>query len=155
MTTKSASLILASFVAAFATAGLSLSTTGCDGGGGSGGAGGGGGGDSSCFDYSSFDGTAPAVGFKADVLPLFQRSCGVSTSCHGDINMPNENRPYLGPNKDATATDAEIDAIFAAIVDVGSFYEPGMSIVKSGDPENSFMMYKLDGTLECAALTCA
>lgn len=149
-----ASFILASFLVTAATAGTALSTAGCDGnGGGTGGAGGTP--DSACFDYSSFDGTTPEVTFQADVLPFFQQSCGVSNSCHGDINQPNENRPYLGPNKSETATTEQIDAIFAAIVDVGSFYEPGMMLVKSGDPENSFLMHKLDGTLECSALQCA
>ncbi|MEZ4298457.1 MAG: hypothetical protein R3B70_26130 [Polyangiaceae bacterium] len=121
-----------------------------------GGAGGAGGGEEPvCFDYASFDGSQPAVSFKDEVLPVFQRSCGVSTSCHGDINQPNENRPYLGPNKNTVATADQIAAIFAAIVDVQSFYEPGMNLVKTGDPENSFLMHKLDGTLECTLLSCA
>lgn len=135
-----------------------IATAGCDGGNGTGGSGGGGtggSGGSACFDYSKFDGTTPAVSFQTDVLPVFQRSCGVASSCHGDITSPNENRPYFGPNKDTTATQADIDAIFADVVDVGSFYEPGMMIVKTGDPENSFLMYKLDDTLGCDALSCA
>ena len=64
--------------------------------GGSGGAGGAP--DTACFDYSGFDGMMPVVSFKSDVLPIFQQSCGVSASCHGDPSVPNENRPYLGPN---------------------------------------------------------
>lgn len=156
-----ASFILASVVALTASATFLVSTTGCDGNGGSGGSGGSGGtgggsgGNAACFDYSGFDGMSPAVSFKTDVLPFFQQSCGVSTSCHGDINQPNDNRPYFGPNKNMTAGTTEIDAIFASIVDVVSYYEPGMSIVKTGDPENSFLMYKLDGTLECDKLQCA
>lgn len=163
MRNNPASFILASFLVVAAAAGTAVSTTGCDGGGGSGGAGGSGGsggtggsgGSSACFDYSSFDGTSPAVSFQTDVLPFFQNSCGVSTGCHGDINQPNENRPYLGPNKMTTATADDITAIFAAIVDVSSYYEPGMSLVKPGEPENSFLMYKLDDTLECDKLQCS
>lgn len=150
------SVIVGSFLIVAAASATALSTSGCDGGGGgTGGGGTGGGANAECFDYSSFDGTTPAVSFKADVLPFFQQSCGVSTACHGDINQPNENRPYLGPNMSTTATQAEIDAIFASIVGVTSFYEPSMNIVKPSDPENSFIMYKLDGTLECDKLTCA
>src|SRR5215213_3490050 len=44
--------------------------------------------DPNCFDYSSFDATMPVVSFKDDVLPIFQRSCGISTSCHGDASAP-------------------------------------------------------------------
>lgn len=163
------------FVSAFVAA---SSMTGCGGGGGgsggtggtgaaggagaSGGAGGvggvgGSGGmpNTACYDYSGFDGTMPAVSFKTDVLPIFQRSCGVSSSCHGDPNMPNENRPYLGPNKSTTATADDIQILLAGIVDVTSFYEPKMSIVATGDPANSFLMYKLDDTLECDTLQCS
>lgn len=159
MRNNHASFILASFLVAAATASAALSTTGCDGSGGAGGGGGSGGGGagggaSACFDYSKFDAMSPTVSFKTDVLPFFQQSCGISTSCHGDINMPDDKRPYLGPNKDTTAMQSDIDAIMASIVGVQSYYEPGMPIVKAGEPENSFLMYKLDGTFDCDKLTC-
>jgi hypothetical protein len=151
---NTASFILGSFLIVAAAATTAASTAGCDGGTGGGG-GEGGGANAACFDYSAFDGMSPAVSFQADVLPFFQQSCGVSTACHGDINEPNENRPYLGPNMSTTPTQAEIDAIFASIVGVTSFYEPAMNIVKASDPENSFLMYKIDGMLECDKLECA
>ena len=158
----SLSVLLTSLLAASAVGITSISAVGCDDGGtggtggGAGGSGGSGGGSAAaCFDYSSIDLTTPTVSFKTDVLPFFQNSCGVSTGCHGDINQPNENRPYLGPNKMTTATADDITAIFAAIVDVSSYYEPGMSLVKPGEPENSFLMYKLDDTLECDKLQCS
>ena len=153
----SSSILLASFLA-LSTAGLvGLSSTGCDGGGGggSGGEGGSGGsGEATCFDYSSFDGTSPTVSFKDEVLPLFQRSCGITTGCHGDPNQPDDKRPYLGPKKTITATADDIAIIRGAIIDVTSYYEPTMSIVASGDPEKSFLMHKIDFTLECDLLTC-
>jgi hypothetical protein len=155
-----ASIILASVLALAATATTALSTTGCDGGtdgvGGSGGGGGAGGTpDTACPSYDTADYMSPAVSFKADVLPFFQQSCGVSTSCHGDSAQPNDNRPYLGPNKDTMATQADIDLIFEKIVGVGSFAEPGMNLVEPGDPKKSFLMFKLDDQLECSSLTCA
>lgn len=161
MRNSSASFILASFVVVSASLGSLVTSTGCGGSGGAGGDGGGGaggtggGGAVECFDYSKFDGTTPAVSFKDDVLPIFQRSCGTSTSCHGDPNAPNENRPYLGPNKATTATADDITIILGGIVGVSAFYEPKMSIVAEGDPEHSFLMYKMDAELTCATLECA
>src|SRR5262245_23675361 len=77
------------------------------------------GGDSNCFDYAGFDGSIPVTAFRADVLPIFQRSCGLSTACHADPTSPvagNEARPYLGPPLTNTATDMEIAAILSANV---------------------------------------
>lgn len=105
-----------------------------------------------CFD-PSFDGTTPVVGFKADVLPIFQGSCGIAVGCHG--GQGNADRPYLGPPLSEMATQQNIDDIFANILDVPAFKEPAMAIVKPGDPAQSFMMYKLDGLLTCETLACA
>jgi hypothetical protein len=169
----SLSILLASVVAASAFMGTVVSSGGCKsdvsssstGGGGSGGGTGGSGGagagggtggsvNALCFDYSTFDGTMPTVSFKADVLPIFQRSCGISLSCHGDSSVPNENRPYLGPNQNTVATAEDIIEILGGIVDVSSFFEPGMKIVTPGDPAHSFLMHKLDDTLKCTTLEC-
>ena len=49
----------------------------------------------------------------------------------------------------------DIAAIMAGIVHVPSYFEPDMSIVASGDPEHSFLMHKLDHTLDCSLLQCA
>ena len=49
----------------------------------SGGGGAGGGAAGACFDYATWDGETPTTTLKADVLPMFRRSCGLSTSCHG------------------------------------------------------------------------
>jgi hypothetical protein len=137
----------------------SISTAGCGGGGGSGGNGGdggsganggsGAGASAACFDYAKIDLTSPAVSFKTDVLPIFQRSCGLTTGCHGDPLSPNENRPYLGPKKSVTATADDIMKIRADIIDQPSYFEISMDIVEPGDPEHSFLMHKLDFTLKC------
>ncbi|MFO0589137.1 MAG: hypothetical protein U0441_16415 [Polyangiaceae bacterium] len=149
----SSSVVLFTSLGIAALSGAALSTAGC--GGGSGGSGGGGGGTATCPDYSKFDGTMPVVSFKTDVLPVFQRSCGLSTSCHGDPNMPSQDRPYFGPNKSTTATADDISKILAGSVGVSSYLNPSMQIVKVSDPEHSFLMYKLDDQLECATLECA
>jgi hypothetical protein len=153
-------------------------TTGCGGGssGSGGGAGGKGGGSADpCFDYSSFDGTTPKKTFKADVLPIFRRACGLSESCHGpdstgQIHLP-ENQKYLGPpvgGKDPTP--AQITMILGEIVNQpaevlkGTNIAPepdGLKIVNPGHPESSWMMSKLDATLNmdgtstfCSKLKC-
>lgn len=109
-------------------------------------------GGATCFDYGSFDGAAPAVSFQADVLPILRQACGLSSSCHGSQSS---NRNYLGPAlQDPAPTPADIAAIFADNVGVPSDAEPTMAIVEPGDPANSFLLHKIDGTFECAALTC-
>jgi hypothetical protein len=110
------------------------------------------GGNDPCYDYSAF--TPTAAHFGADVLPIFQRSCGISTSCHQTQNNTNKNQPYLGPAKDNVATAAEKKAIIAGIVGVKSVGEPEMNNVTAGDPDASFLMHKLDG-VECTKLACA
>lgn len=145
--------------------GLSLLTTGCpddttdSGTGGSGAGGAGGGATDTCFDYTGWDGTMPATHLRADVMPLFQRSCGISASCHGDPTSPNDAlgyRPYLGPNLQTTPTDADITAILDVIVGKTS-QAGGKPIVDAGDPKHSFLMDKLDapGAKEfCADAEC-
>ncbi len=125
----------------------------------------GGGGDSpanGCFDYTGFDGMTPTVTFKADVLPIFRTSCGLSASCHQSQTPPLPAEQYLGPSLSMPApTAAQIASILSGIVGVKSVDEPDMDVVAPGDPAHSFMMYKLDGDptnvngLTCPNLKCA
>lgn len=122
--------------------------------GGSGAGGGTGGSAEPCFDYTDYDGTAPAVHFAADVLPIFRTSCGLSTSCHGSEIPPAPEQHFLGPKNSAgEVTPAQVQAIFDQVVNQPSVVNPDMLIIKPGDPESSFLMFKLDG-LECPTLTC-
>jgi hypothetical protein len=99
-----------------------------------------------CFDYSTFDGGSPAVSFKADVLPIWRLSCGLSTSCHGNPSPTVVGQHYYGPPMSAPEPSAaDITKILAGTVGVDSVDEPEMAVVKAGDPAHSFMMYKLDG----------
>lgn len=108
----------------------------------------------SCFDYDAFNAGSPAVTFRADVLPLFQRSCSTSaTSCHGS-EAGTSDRQYLGPQLGTMATEEQIAKIMAQNVGVPSKKEPGLSRVAKGDPANSFLMHKMDEPL-CEDLTCA
>lgn len=90
-----------------------------------------------CNDYQpppSLDLQAPAVSFAADVMPIFARSCAF-TSCHG--LRGNANGVYLG--NDAAA-------VHQALVDVRASHLPTMALVARGNPRDSFLMRKLDGS---------
>jgi hypothetical protein len=136
-----------------------------------------------CYDYSTFNGTSPKVSFKTDVLPIFQQGCALSTACHGCDAAANPGctasvyTPFLGvPTTAGVPTAAQIAAIIASAVGKPAALQtsnldgttmvgnPDMSIVKAGDPANSFLMYKLDGAfpavptnddVTCPKLTCA
>lgn len=123
------------------------SETGTGSGGSSGGA--------TCFDYASFDGTAPAVSFKTDVLPIFRNSCGVGgATCHGDPTA-SKGQLYLGPQNSAPEpTQTEIDDIVAGFVGSAGVMAPNMKVVVAGDASKSYLMHKMDGTLKCADVSC-
>jgi hypothetical protein len=116
-----------------------------------------------CFDYTTFDGSSPAVSFKNDVLPIWRTSCGLSMSCHGNPIPPAPAQHYYGPaNSDPAPTTADIAMILAGTVGVASIDEPDMPVIKASDPAHSFMMYKLDGDptnllsgVDCTNLQCA
>jgi hypothetical protein len=111
------------------------------------------GGTSGCFDYASFDGTTPVVGFAADVLPIFQQSCSLSSACHNN-EAGTGGRPYMGTKNDVVPTAQQIQLIFDQNVGAMSVKEPDMAIVEPGDPERSFLMYKMDGVFDCPLLEC-
>jgi hypothetical protein len=156
-----------------------LATAAC---GGSGGSGAGGSTAGDCYDYTTFDSTSPATTFMADVVPIFQGSCALSTSCHGcdgvsDPGCTNPGiKPFLGVQKAATLTAPQLATIIAGTVGQPANAQPStidptvmvgnpnMSIIVAGSPQQSFMMYKLDGDptlsdmnnqVTCATLTCA
>ncbi len=97
---------------------------------------------SACADYAppaSFDAQTPTVSFSRDVMPIFAQSCSFS-SCHGS-SAGSANGVFLG------GTDASL--VHQAIVDVRSSKLPEMSFVKPGDPRESFLLRKMDGS-QCA-----
>lgn len=111
-------------------------------------------GEDKCFDYACYEAGATRS-FRQDVLPIFENSCALTASCHGDPSSPDPAsgyRPYLGePNQEVTPSD--VPKILSLIVGQDS-HAASMKIVDPGKPESSFLMNKLDGDLECASLTC-
>jgi hypothetical protein len=117
-----------------------------------------------CFDYTSFDGMSPPVTFKADVLPIFRTSCGLSQVCHGNRTPATPAQHFYGPplSEGATVSNADIALIRMGAVGVPSVDEPDMNIITPSDPSKSFMMYKLDAdplsantSVTCSTLKCA
>ncbi|CAN5923819.1 hypothetical protein BH11MYX4_BH11MYX4_19120 [soil metagenome] len=92
-------------------------------------------------DYSpptGFDALSPAVSFTNDVLPVFAQSCAFST-CHGSTTGP-ANGVFLGRDG---------PKVHAAIVNVKGDELPTMPFVTPGNPRESYLMRKMDGS-QCA-----
>jgi len=95
----------------------------------------------SCADYqppAGFDTTTPSVSFANDVMPVFGQSCAFST-CHGSSTGP-ANGVFLG--KDPAR-------VYTAIVGVRGDELQTMPFVTAGDPRQSYLMRKIDGS-QCA-----
>lgn len=102
----------------------------------------------SCVDYTppaSFNAQAPAVTFSRDVFPLFRQSCAFTT-CHGSTSGTS-NGVYLG--------STEASKVRANLVGVASTTLPSMSLVTAGEPRQSFLMRKLDGSQCALDASCA
>lgn len=96
---------------------------------------------------ASFDPNTPQVKFSTDVFPLFT-TCATN-DCHGQPN--NSNHVFISQS-DARST-------VPGLVNVPSNKLPSMVYVKPGDPNNSFLMKKLDGShcaldKQCVGGTC-
>jgi hypothetical protein len=98
--------------------------------------------DKKCSDYvppATFDPNTPVVSFRNDVAPkVFNFSC-TFTSCHG-TQSGSSNGIYLGGNGSDPAQ------VRAGIVDQPAPELPSMAFVKPGDPRNSYLMRKMDGS---------
>ena len=109
-----------------------------------------------CFDASCFATPSDRVSFRGAVLPILETSCSLSGSCHGNPSSPETAagyQPYLGEVNPET-TPSDVALILATIVGQPSRAATSLSIVAPGDPAASFLMHKMDGSLECTAFTC-
>ena len=98
-------------------------------------------GSSSCVDYAppaGFDANTPSVSFAKDVIPIFGQSCAFST-CHGATTGPS-NGVFLG-NDPAR--------VYTGIVGVRGDELQTMPFITAGDPRQSYLMRKMDGS-QCA-----
>jgi hypothetical protein len=121
--------------------------------------------------------TSPVVSFKNDVLPLFEHSCGLSGSCHGEPTDVAQRGIFLGCDINSNAAGCatsnsmpcqcdqtnpgpQVYAGLVASADAGAeagavstpLEETCMPFITPGDPTKSYLMHKVDGD-ECT-LTC-
>jgi hypothetical protein len=107
-----------------------------------------------CFDetcWTQIEGRS----FRADVLPILERSCSLSSACHGDATSPSTSagyRPYLG-SVDEQANPSDIEAIRAVLIGQKSPSSP-LALVEPGRPADSYLMHKVDGSLDCGRAAC-
>jgi hypothetical protein len=79
-----------------------------------------------------------AVSFRADIAPVFVKSCATDSGCHGAADGSNV---YLaGPPADSTR-------VLGLLVNKPSLELAVMPYITPGDPTESFLMHKLDGDL--------
>lgn len=107
------------------------------------------------FDYSTFDGQSPAVSFNADILPIFAQNCTL-TGCHGNPSTPASGL-FLSPSPDAAEFPADEDTrktIVDTYLVAPSRTTPDKARVVPGEPERSFLLDKLDGSQNCAGVSC-
>lgn len=96
-----------------------------------------------CEDYNppaSFDPNTPVVSFRVEVMNVFKGSCQFST-CHGS-QSGSSNGVYLGTQ--GVAVDPSM--VRAGLVDKPAPELPSMALIKPGDPRNSYLMRKMDGS---------
>jgi hypothetical protein len=96
---------------------------------------------SSCttFDYATYTPASTSLTLAADIQPIFGASCALG-GCHLTGSSPQH--PFLGPSG-STATVAEITALKAELASA-STEATSSKFVVAGDPQNSYLMLKLD-----------
>jgi len=113
---------------------------------------------SGCTAYNpgTIDLTTPVISFKNDVVAgVFNKSCGLSTSCHGSATASQAGL-FLGGK---TAAGSDASQVHAAIVGVVSKDLVTMPLVTANDPSKSFLLRKMDGDqclfdAQCTGGTC-
>jgi hypothetical protein len=103
------------------------------------------------------------VSFEKEVLPVFRRSCGLSSVCHG-APTGSSGELYLGPKCPLAKDDptcmqgapdmAGRDAIITGFVGRPSKTAAAMNVVTAGDASQSFLMHKMDNTQNDQGLAC-
>lgn len=94
------------------------------------------------YDPGSIDLQNPKVSFKNDVVVgVFNKSCGLSTSCHGSPTSSQQGL-FLGA---PSAAGSDASKVRANLVGAKATEVSQMPIVTAGDPKNSYIMHKMDG----------
>jgi hypothetical protein len=135
-------------------------TTPTEGGSSSSGSSSSGGGNSGCGYKSTADLTMPMVSFSKDVLPIFEHSCGLSSSCHGDTTDRAARGIFLGCDMTTSMNCAVTPPVSPQVYPhlVGAMAdkpleETSMPYITPGDPSKSYLMLKMDDNL-CSVTGC-
>jgi hypothetical protein len=86
--------------------------------------------------------TSDSISFVRDTMPVFQRSCTLSSVCHGQMNNSGEEDLYLGLNFGGGSSD--VQAVYDGLVGVAAKEDPSMNLVTKGDLENSYLWHKVN-----------
>ena len=115
-----------------------------------------------CASYASdADLKVPVVSFQKDVMPIFEKSCGVGTTCHGGDPAADVSQRgvFLGCVPDASATcmvaGDPAPQVYAGLIGPAAnkpAEETCMPFVTQGDPTQSYLMRKMDSDL--CGMTC-
>lgn len=107
----------------------------------------------------SSSGSGGMVSFKADVMPILQQGCTISSVCHGQMGNAGEENLYLGEHQtslDGTPVDPMVATkVQSLIVGAKSLEDPKLNIVTAGDPANSYLIHKLNGDQDKLEADCA
>lgn len=95
---------------------------------------------------------SPVAMFDADVAPVLAKSCAFS-SCHGSKSVTSNHGVFL-----AASGGDSMTAVKASLLSASKAL-PSMPYVTPGDPERSFLLHKLDGSLctldaQCSGGSC-
>jgi hypothetical protein len=103
-----------------------------------------------CPSTTGVDLMSPTVSFSTEVMPIFEKNC-TEQLCHGNAEGPRAEL-YLGPAEGATESDV---ALVYADLKRPSKTAASLMLVEPGNPEQSFMMLKVDGCQNTSGLNCA
>jgi hypothetical protein len=106
------------------------------------------------FDYTKYTPKSTSVSLLTDIAPIIKTSCALTKTCHGSVaTVAADADPQLGPIS-GIADMATAQKVHDAIVGIAAKQAPSMSEVTAGDPEHSWLMKKLEGSQNCAGVTC-
>ncbi|MFO0737920.1 MAG: hypothetical protein U0270_18655 [Labilithrix sp.] len=96
---------------------------------------------------SSSDDTTPAPAatptYAKDVYPILQQNCAL-TGCHGANTEASD--PKSGPPRGVYISPSDKDVTYKKLINTDSTYFKGTKLILPGDPDNSLVMRKIDGT---------
>lgn len=85
----------------------------------------------------------PPPTYAKSVYPILQENCA-NTGCHGANTVKSD--PDAGPPRGVHISPSDPDDAYNSLVNKDSFYFKGTKLIEPGDPDNSLVMRKMDGT---------